>query len=395
MCPGPYYSTHAPWPTICQSYEARRPGSICPQPDDPAAPCPPPYCPDVPADKIHKNLAIGYLARLDPNPCHCELTDGYQKPTGMQLAFFDGWKWRILGRGHAGPEGDTTTYDGGNFYVGNKIDTFEMTVRETTVDIHHYARLWTDTNNDGTLEWQDVHSYAYNVPRKYLGAFNVLRTGTSSSCELVSSQDGTGSYSCVQWAGTKCQKQGSQRCDTGAYEPDGSGFVAIDNVAIEGGLPGVSIGACCLSTGVCVDNQTPSECDALPGARPDSFRGNDTTCGDPGVCTGACCRTVGNCEEGESITECGAGAQFQGFGQPCPSECPCHHPRPDVDMDGDVDQGDFAVLQSCFTGPIPTAPAGLCKCLDLVADNAVDSNDYLAFEACASGPGIAVDANCD
>src|SRR5262249_16966366 len=133
---------HHAWPTICQSYDARTASSLCPDPANPTGPgipCGPPFCPETPVTKQHKTLAIGALAMLDPNPCHCELpvkpdnsacgagpgcntgtgfcntvggsaracTTNADCPREMQeytnhtstnkhVAFFDGWKWRSL-----------------------------------------------------------------------------------------------------------------------------------------------------------------------------------------------------------------------------------------------------------------------------------------------------------
>ncbi len=67
----------------------------------------------------------------------------------------------------------------------------------------------------------------------------------------------------------------------------------------------------------------------------------------------------------------------------------------DADNDGDVDQADFAVLQSCYAGTeatIPTTPE-YCVCFDVAGanpgrDGHVSLADVEAFEACASGPGL-------
>jgi hypothetical protein len=69
-------------------------------------------------------------------------------------------------------------------------------------------------------------------------------------------------------------------------------------------------------------------------------------------------------------------------------------PWPDADRDGDVDQADFAVLQSCFTddgGVI--SDTTMCKRFNRNAseDDDVDSLDVIEFEKCATGPGIPLD----
>lgn len=84
------------------------------------------------------------------------------------------------------------------------------------------------------------------------------------------------------------------------------------------------------------------------------------------------------------------------------SASPCTFPvAADVDGDGDVDQTDFAVFQSCYTGAggtVPDEPA-YCLCFDVegpggIPDNDVDQADLNWFESCASGPGVPLDANC-
>ncbi len=86
--------------------------------------------------------------------------------------------------------------------------------------------------------------------------------------------------------------------------------------------------------------------------------------------------------------------------------CPCNpHVIFDIDNDTDVDQFDFAFLQTCLTGPgdpgqIFGSLSAACKCLDVagtsgVPDFALDQQDLLAFEACASGPGVEAALDCD
>ncbi len=178
---------HHMWPTICQSYEARTAGSLCPDPMNPTGPriaCPPPYCPETPIDKLHKTLAVGALAMLDPDPCHCEnpvkpdnsmcgpgntcntstgfcnATGGSARPcttdadcpkempeytnhtaTNKHVAFFDGWKWRSLSSKIFDPvEGiPGVVGNGGNFELGDKIDHVKLTVKTSTVKIEHWS----------------------------------------------------------------------------------------------------------------------------------------------------------------------------------------------------------------------------------------------------------------
>jgi len=65
----------------------------------------------------------------------------------------------------------------------------------------------------------------------------------------------------------------------------------------------------------------------------------------------------------------------------------------DFDLDGDVDQGDFAYVQACLVGQGGTMLDG-CAAADLDCDNDVDFRDLRFFEFCASGPGIPADVHC-
>lgn len=76
---------------------------------------------------------------------------------------------------------------------------------------------------------------------------------------------------------------------------------------------------------------------------------------------------------------------------------PCSEVVMDADEDGDVDQADFGVFQTCYTG---SGNVGLfdelaCHCMDADADKDVDGDDLVVFEQCASGPGIPADPACD
>jgi len=59
---------------------------------------------------------------------------------------------------------------------------------------------------------------------------------------------------------------------------------------------------------------------------------------------------------------------------------------PDLDNDGDVDQQDFGLFQSCLSGNAYGYAPG-CAAADLDLDGDVDYDDLLIFEQCRSGPG--------
>lgn len=88
--------------------------------------------------------------------------------------------------------------------------------------------------------------------------------------------------------------------------------------------------------------------------------------------------------------------------------CRCaHHPVFDVDDDADVDQTDFGVFQTCFTGA--GDPGRLfsslsldCQCMDVTGtdgfpDNSIAAADLLVFMRCYTGPSMSavLDSDCD
>ena len=80
----------------------------------------------------------------------------------------------------------------------------------------------------------------------------------------------------------------------------------------------------------------------------------------------------------------------------------CNVPFADTDADTDVDQDDFGVFQTCYTGvggSIPQAPT-YCSCLDVdgdggIPDGDIDQADLSQFEDCASGPEVPASPTCD
>lgn len=70
-------------------------------------------------------------------------------------------------------------------------------------------------------------------------------------------------------------------------------------------------------------------------------------------------------------------------------------PKPcDFDLDGDVDQDDFAYLQACLTGDgIPVTDPD-CLGANLDGDSDVDGDDVQLFLGCMSGAGTPSDPNC-
>lgn len=74
--------------------------------------------------------------------------------------------------------------------------------------------------------------------------------------------------------------------------------------------------------------------------------------------------------------------------EPCWLTCPL--PFADADVDGDVDQVDFAVFQTCLSGDqsLDLFDPGLCHCFDRDGSDTIDADDLNAFLDCVTGPSI-------
>jgi len=353
-------SVHVPWPFVWQSYEDR--------PETPVSASPPLQT------NVRTAIAVGCNALLDNNPCHCE-TSANQKPRNEYLSFYDGLMWRVINPLHPGPGGETLEWwtdgvpaDANYFRLGGKNNTVTLTIKRDTVDI----ALRTKISGD----W--VQCTVTGIKRQYLGEFNKLHGGAAIGCELDNNGNCDGNR--------KCMSLSYDRCDGGGKTQDGHKWLVFDGVAVAGGRGAVQEGACCLADGSC-DVMLPDPCADAGGL----FGGPGTIC-DESSCRGACCLPTSDCVETEHNACPG---EFQGLQTDCAAaDCPCPTPFADGDVDGDVDQEDFAVMQECFTGPGPTTVVGQCECFDRdnggTGDDDVDTDDYAAFEVCATGPGVPV-----
>lgn len=140
--------------------------------------------------------------------------------------------------------------------------------------------------------------------------------------------------------------------------------VMVDGVELHS--PGLATGACCLSDGSCTDVDSEATCLALDSSA--TWGGDDSSCD-------------------TDINE-------NGRSDVCEA-CALNQPFADADGDGDVDQEDLAVMQTCYTGQSGFLDPVLCSCYDANTDNRISQVDLLSFEACASGPGVPADPGCD
>lgn len=136
-------------------------------------------------------------------------------------------------------------------------------------------------------------------------------------------------------------------------------------------------GACCLPDGSCIGPVSPEDCTLQGGV----FQGNGTdclgtACPEP---IGACCFSTGFCLDLTEADCLSVDAVWGGFGSACADldgdgvsdECPplCVG---DITGDGIVDAGDLNIVLSNWGCPVP---ADNCQGADLTLDLAVDAGD--------------------
>lgn len=69
-------------------------------------------------------------------------------------------------------------------------------------------------------------------------------------------------------------------------------------------------------------------------------------------------------------------------------------PAGDFNLDGSVDQSDFAWFQACLTGPGQAYADPACPTADLDDDGDVDQMDFGALQRCITAPGAWIDPAC-
>lgn len=308
-----------PWPLICAQGDPIPEEAGCPSSN--AGPPP-----------IHQAIAVGALNVLDANPCHCVKMD--PRPKNEHLALFDGQLWWSLkkdspvastGEILSGPMPPPADIVAGDFALsseGNRAyNAIKLTIKSTTIKVQLTA--WVKSKINGAT--YVVTNTMDNIPRRYTGAFDSIRSGVGPGCELVGQDWDT----CSSIAGRYA-----------LWTPEGW-FVDFDNLVLHGGYGDSVEGACCNA----VD--------------------------------GACGMTLQN--------ECPG--RWTKSGQTCGETLCCPQIYGDTNFDGSADMVDFAFLQTCINtggGNMKSA----CRCLDFNGDNAIGTADIQHFVDCANGPSL-------
>ncbi|MGQ9651433.1 MAG: hypothetical protein ACUVXJ_15095 [Phycisphaerae bacterium] len=69
--------------------------------------------------------------------------------------------------------------------------------------------------------------------------------------------------------------------------------------------------------------------------------------------------------------------------------------RADLDRDGDVDENDMVLFETCASGPgIAHSGTAECERVDFDADNDVDQSDFSIEQVCFSGANVLADPAC-
>lgn len=332
------------------------------------------------ADDVHNVLAFGSFASVNSAPNDVENTG-----TLGAASLFDGQRWHYTKMMHDIDTGQELGLWKSSF---GGFTTFKMVIRSNTVTLQLTNPLDSPTVRG-----------PYTVARTYKGGFN--RVSLTMGNPLHSS----GRYSFV------------------------------DNVSVRNGLiiDPTQTGACCLPDGSCTE-QLGVECAAAGG----SYQGDGTTC-DPNPCgpseliaqagpdkpilLGGSTVLEGSVEGGTPPYfiqwSPSAGLDNPELLQPTASPAATtiytltvtdamseqssdsvvvlvsgSGVPADLDGDGDVDQVDFGLLQTCLTGPGVSQDGPACLGARLDDDDDVDADDLAIFIGCASGPDIPGDPDC-
>lgn len=121
--------------------------------------------------------------------------------------------------------------------------------------------------------------------------------------------------------------------------------------------------------------------------------------GIPDMCDANCGMPNGPCD----VVGCGSSADCNG--DKIPDECQadddgdgqadvCERLYGDFDLDGDVDQSDFGLLQRCLSPVDSSYSDPACSGRDLNRDGKVNRYDVETFKRCLGGPDCPADPNC-
>lgn len=312
-------------------------------------------CPPVSQAPVRGSIAVGLLAMVDPDPCHCGSTMAHGGQNS-HLVVFDGQKWLNLrmnnprvSTGQAYPfkaitpmppppdislPGSFVVSTGRNYSVARAYNWVTLRIKSTTFDVEMTTLEQSSLGNDYQY-W--IQSIMTDIPRPYTGPFNTMRAGVGGGCPLDSN---------TSWTRCDFNPTGrSRNCIRSLQRSAGSVF--FNDLVLRGGAPYSLEGACCLpDAAASCSEMLQVDCESTGG----TWRGPSTTCST--------------------------------LARPC-----CPKTYGDNNYDGFVDMTDFAALQTCLTSGVVTMDPS-CICLDVNSDGRIDAADLERFITCAQGPAV-------
>lgn len=281
-------------------------------------------CAAVSTAPVIPTVAAGFLAFLDPDPCHCGETENW--PRTDHLAFFDGRQWWTLPAGFPDPGGSEPAT--GDFSISG-------------ADVYHNIKLLL-TSTSVTVEMRAAGVLSRcAVPRAYTGPFNSMGMGYQVPCQLT-----PGTWECN--GAPDCNGQCGPDMGCCVSGTNWGGTVPVDNLVLEGGQGYAEPGACCFPDTTCTVTYQ-GDCPLLGGQ--------------PGP-AGSTCETHACCPRLLPDHDLDGDVDLADFGwfQTClagpeapPPSVPCQ--CADFQGDGFVDNLDLSSFLGCLLGPeIPADP---------------------------------------
>lgn len=301
---------HSPFCSTCGGPDDRYP-MICQQAVPPAGCGPIAGAPHTPS------IAVGFLAFLDDNSCHCnDPSSTWHSPYNEHLSFFDGHKWWKL-RAGLFPNGS------GDFRVRNDENIIKLTMKTSTIRVELTC----------TDPAPDEYSWC-EIPRDYMGPFNTISVGFKHACKLKGSAVPGHEWEC----------QNDPTCVHGA---ENGGVAMFDNIVLHGGMGDGAPGACCFSNTSCSEEYY-LDCESLGG----TFRGYGMTCAEV-----ACPPPFKPDHDMDGDVDMEDFAWFQGclYGPEVSPAIPCL--AGDLNGDAYVDRTDLEAFIDCMSGAdMPYSP---------------------------------------
>ena len=326
----------------------------------------------------HPSFAFGMLAYLDPIPCSNH-GGSDRRPQLERAVVFDGLNWIQL-KDYADSNAD--------FRLDDSWNRFYYCIGEAHIEVRLY-------NTRARTESPNGEYFVARIERQYPGPFNTIALGAPKGRDVGPGEcKGPGGLEQC-YGGMNDGQSCSTAADCPPYEGTCVGSVCVGGTNHDNG---------CATDDQCPDAENTPVCLDAPKISNNAYV-DDVVLYEAvfqgGEAEGACCLPDLSCiETTQENCEVTLGGDYNGNFTTCAGVLCCADPFADADVDGDVDQDDFAVFQACITGAAGGILPG-CACFDREPDTDVDQDDLGnptlldTFEGCASGPDVPADPTCD